>query len=191
MSQPCLPEIIETKCLVLRPYRFEDAEDVFAYAADEEWSRFLPVPRPYTEKDAIDFLARMALLDRRTHPTWAIVAGERVVGGINMRFDFDNRLGEMGWSIARPLWGRGLTTEAAQAVIDAAFNTHADLNRIRAMADARNAASHRVMEKSGMLREGTLRQNRLTRGEPMDEAWFGVLRSEWAERQVSVPLVMP
>jgi len=141
MSQPSLPEIIETKRLVLRPYRFEDVEDVLT--------------------------------------TWPIVAEQGVVGGINIRLDFQNRLGEMGWSIARPLWGRGLTTEAALAVIEAAFGTHPGLNRIRAMADARNLASHRVMEKIGMRREGTLRQNRITRAEPVDEAWFGVLRSEW------------
>ena len=181
MSQPCLPEIIETPRLVLRPYRFEDLEDVFAYAVDEDWGRFLPVPAPYSQKDAIDFIARMTLLDRRAHPAWAIVSSGRVVGGVNIRFDFANRLGEMGWSIARPLWGRGLTPEAAVAVIDAAFSTHPDLNRIRAMADARNVASHRVMEKVGMSREGTLRQNRITRGEPVDEVWFGVLRCEWAE----------
>jgi RimJ/RimL family protein N-acetyltransferase len=178
---PCLPETIETEHLLLRPYRFEDADDVLAFASDEEWGKFLPVPRPYKRTDAIEFLARMALLDRVTHPTWAIVVDERAVGGINVRFDFDGRLAEMGWSIARPLWGRGLGTEAARVVLDAAFHTHPDLNRVRAMADARNVASHRVMEKLGMRHEGTLRENRLTRGEPMDEAWFGILRSEWAE----------
>ena len=179
MSQPSLPAIIETKRLVLRPYRFEDVEDELTYATDEEWSTFLPVPRPYSRMDAIQFLARTTLLDRTVHPTWAIVAEQRVVGGINIRLEFQNRLGEMGWSIARPLWGRGLTTEAALAVIEAAFGTHPGLNRIRAMADARNLASHRVIEKIGMRREGTLRQNRITRAEPVDEAWFGVLRSEW------------
>jgi RimJ/RimL family protein N-acetyltransferase len=35
------------------------------------------------------------------------------------------------------------------------------------------------MEKLGMSREGVLRQNRVERGEPIDEAWYGVLRAEW------------
>lgn len=179
MSQPPLLETIETKRLVLRPYRFEDVEDVMSYATDEEWSRYLPVPRPYSPRDAIQFIARMTLLDRTVHPSWAMVADQRVIGGINIRFDFRNLVGEMGWSISRPFWGRGLTTEAARAVMNAAFGTHPQLNCIRAMADVRNLASHRVMEKIGMSREGTLRQNRITRGEPIDEAWFGILRSEW------------
>ncbi len=179
MSQSSLPEILETKRLVLRPYRFEDVEDVLAYATDKEWSKFLPVPRPYSRMDAIQFLARMTLLDRVVHPSWAIAVDQQVVGGINIRFDFQNRLGEIGWSIARPLWGRGLTTEAATALIEAAFDVHPHLNRIRAMADARNQASHRVMEKLGMRGEGTLRQNRITHDELVDEVWFGVLRAEW------------
>ena len=83
-----------------------------------------------------------------------------MIGGINIRFDVANRVGELGYSIARPYWGRGLATEAARAAMDAAFSAYADLNRMRAMADARNVPSLRVMEKLGMVREGVLRQNR-------------------------------
>ena len=130
MSQPPLFETIETKRLVLRPYRFEDVDDVLAYATDKEWSKFLPVPNPYSRTDAIQFIARMILLDRTTHPTWALVFQQRVVGGINIRFDFPNRVGEMGWSIGSPFWGRGLATEAAHAVMGEAFGTHEELNRV-------------------------------------------------------------
>lgn len=85
----------------------------------------------------------------------------------------------MGYSIARSYWGRGLATEAARAVMEAAFAAYASLHRIRAMAKARNISSLRVMEKLGMIREGVLRQNRLVRGECIDEVWCGVLRPEW------------
>ena len=63
--------------------------------------------------------------------------------------------------------------------MNAAFAAYFSLRRIRAMADARNTASHRVMEKIGMKREGTLRQNDLVSGKLIDEAWFGILRAEW------------
>jgi ribosomal-protein-alanine N-acetyltransferase len=94
-----------------------------------------------------------------------------------------NRVGELGYSIARTYWGRGLATEAARAAVDAAFSGYVDLNRMRAMADARNVASLRVMEKLGMVREGVLRQNRLVRGEFINEVWCGVLRTEWAAQR--------
>lgn len=173
--------MIETERLLLRPWELGDVEDVFSYARDEEWSRYLRVlPRPYERRHAEEFVARQILSNRVSRPAWAIVLDRSVVGGINLRFDFDQRLGELGYSIAREHWNEGYMTEAAGAVIDAAFSTHRDLNRMRAMADVRNVASRRVMEKLGMQAEGVLRQNRVERGEAIDEAWYGILRSEWA-----------
>jgi ribosomal-protein-alanine N-acetyltransferase len=174
-----LPEIINTERLVLRPWSFEDVPDVMSYAPDEEWARYLPVPHPYSEADAHRFIASQMLLDREQHPTWAIRHDGRTVGGINIRFLLDFRVGEIGYSIARPLWGRGLATEASQAIVTAAFSAYPHLMRIRAMADARNARSHRVLEKLGMAREGLLGKNRFVRDEFVDEVWYGVLRSEW------------
>jgi RimJ/RimL family protein N-acetyltransferase len=113
-------------------------------------------------------------------PSWAIVLGGEVVGGISLRLDFPNRLGELGYSMARRACNKRYVTEAARAVIDPAFSAHEDLNRIRAFADVGNLASQRVMEKVGMTKEGVLRQNRVKRGAPLDEAWFGILRREWS-----------
>jgi len=78
--------------------------------------------------------------------------------------------------------GTSTTYEAARAVVDAAFAAHASLRRIGAIADDRNIASHRVMEKLGMCREGTLRQSRVSSGECIDEAVFSILRPEWEAR---------
>jgi ribosomal-protein-alanine N-acetyltransferase len=180
VEQVILPEVIDTPRLRLRSWQLGDVDDVFAYAQDPEWSRFLRMlPSPYTRTDAERFIARQLLLDRRAHPAWAILLDGRGVGGINLRFNFEHRLAELGYSVARSLWNQGYVTEAARAVVDAAFETHAELDRIRAMADARNTASQRVMEKIGMTREGVLRRNRVERGEAIDEAWYGILREEW------------
>lgn len=179
MDRPQLPRALNTARLELRPFELDDADDILAYATDQEWGRFLPVPRPYERIHVVEFLARQILLDRTDHPTWAIVHQGAVVGGVNIRFDFANLIGEMGYSIARGLWGNGLTTEAARAILDSAFEVHPDLRRVRAAADARNIGSIRVMEKIGMQREALLRKDRLLRGEPWDVVWCGILREEW------------
>jgi RimJ/RimL family protein N-acetyltransferase len=68
-----LPEVIETNRLVLRPFELGDVDDVYAYAQDEEWSRFLrALPRPYERKDAEQFIARQLLLDRVAQPTVSV-----------------------------------------------------------------------------------------------------------------------
>lgn len=183
MGRNPLPEVIETARLRLRPWAIGDVDDVLSYAQDPEWSKHLRVlPRPYGRGDAERFVARQLLLDSVAHPAWAIVIEGAVSGGINIRFDFAHLLGEIGYALARVHWNRGYATEAARAVIDAAFEAHADLNRVHARADVDNRGSQRVMEKVGMTREGVLRQSRVERGEAIDEVWYGILRSEWSER---------
>jgi len=155
---------------------------VFAYAQDPEWSRYLrELPRPYTRIDAEHFIAGQVLLDRVVHPSWAVERQARVIGGINVSFNFDNAACEVGYSIAREQWNQGFCTEAAGAVIDACFTTHPGLNRVFARADERNQASQRVMAKVGMTKEGVLRQSKVERGETIDEAWWAILRSEWSQ----------
>ena len=177
------PEI-RTRRLLLRPYRFDDVGDVFAYGSDEEWARYLDVQQPYTRRSTEEDIAR-AILAGGASPMWAMVHEGRVVGGITL-IDRDAGAGELGYSLARPLWGKGLMTEAATAVLIHGFETFG-LRRIYASTDIRNTASWRVMEKLGMQREGVLRRDRLIHGELVDEVFYAILREEWSPPGVDAP----
>ena len=172
-----LPEL-HTDRLLLRPFHSGDVDDVFAYAQNPEWNRFLPVPDPYTRRDADEFVARCILADGEERFEWAVVHDGRVSGGVSLTV---HRAGvaELGYSIARPLWGQGLATEAARAIIEHAFE-NLGLVRIQAFADLRNVGSWRVMEKLGMQREGVLRSHRTLRGEPVDDVLYAIFREEWS-----------
>ena len=101
------------------------------------------------------------------------------LSGTNLNEGPSKRLS--GFSIARAHWRKGFASEVVSAVVDAAFRNIAPLARVRAMADARNAASMRVMEKVGMTRERVLGANRVVRGECIDEVWFELTRDTWAD----------
>ena len=174
-----LPEEIPTRRLLLRPFRVTDADDVFGYASDAEWRRFLPVPDPYTRHDAQAFIDMTVRSDPNVRQHWAISRDGKAIGGVNMRFFDERRIAEVGYSIAHDSWGRGYAAEAVTALIDAAFGMLPMLIRVRAFADARNARSIRVMEKAGMSREGVHRSNRFLRGKPIDELCYAILRDEW------------
>jgi [ribosomal protein S5]-alanine N-acetyltransferase len=177
-----LPRRIETDRLLLRPFQLSDVEDVFAYASDKEWARYLPVPQPYLREHAEEFVAQQRLKDWSVRPTWAVVLEDQVVGGVDLTLQLDHRRASLGYALARPQWSKGLTTEATRTVISKAYEVHGDLNRIQAWADSRNGASRRVLEKLGMTLEGVLRENSVMHGEPVDDAWYGVLRSEWSDQ---------
>ncbi len=170
---------ISTQRLLLRRFSVEDVQDVYEYANDREWQRFLPVPSPYTLEDAEKFVASTLLRDWSEGPKFAVCLDAKVVGETNIRFSAGHRIGEVGYSIARSLWGRGLVTEATRGVIAESFRVYPQLVRVRAAADAANVGSLRVMEKLGMTHEGTLRSNMFYKGQLSDAAMYAVLRDEW------------
>ncbi|MCY3505281.1 MAG: GNAT family N-acetyltransferase [Chloroflexi bacterium] len=172
-----IPEL-RTERLLLRPFHSGDVDDVFAYASNPEWSRYLPVPDPYTRRHAEEFVAGCILVDGEKRFEWAVVHEGRVSGGLSLTVRRPG-VAELGYSIARPLWGQGLTTEAARAVIAHAFE-ELGLVRIQAFADIRNAASWRVMEKLGMERIGVAHRDRLVRGERVDSVFYELLRDGWS-----------
>lgn len=175
-------KILHTKRLVLRPFAFTDVNDVLAYASDPEWSRFLPVPSPYTMKDAEEFVARNILREQDDEHGLAIELDGRVIGGIGLRLEPPIAVGSLHYSIARDHWNRGLITEAAQAVIDWGF-TEFGLEKVYSWADVDNIGSWRVMEKIGMTREGTFRSHGLNRGVRQDFHYYGILRHEWEQQR--------
>ena len=170
---------IKTERLLLRSYRLEDVDDVFAYARDPEWSRYLerlPYPEPYIREHAEKFVARRVLAAWDEDPAWAMVLDGRVVGGLGLRID--RSTGELHYGIAREQWGKGLVVEAARAVVDWGFRERG-LAKICSRADIRNRGSWRVMEKLGMTREGLFRRHLELRGERIDCVYYGLLREEW------------
>src|SRR5690606_7909277 len=98
---------------------------------------------------------------------------------------------EVKYAFAREHWGQGLATEAVRGVVAYARSAHG-MTRLIATTAPQNAASHRVLEKSGFVR-GELRENedgshtqsfewRAGRGGPARPA---------TPRRTGVPLTMP
>lgn len=91
----------------------------------------------------------------------------------------DHRSASLTYILDEFAWGHGYATEAVHALLTWGFET-LDLNRVQAEADNRNHASARVLEKSGFVHEGTLREDCVVAGEVSDSSVFGLLRREWA-----------
>ena len=142
------------------------------------------VPHPYEDGMAEEWIqAHRSGYDTRTQVTFAIVLrdGEQLVGAIGLRINKQVNKGELGYWVGRPYWNLGYATEATVAVLEYGFE-ELTLNRISAAHLARNPSSGRVMEKAGMLLEGTARQDTTKWGKYEDLVWYGVLRNDWSGR---------
>ena len=175
---------LKTERLLLRPFRLEDVNDVFEFARDPEWARFLPstVPQPYARKDAEAFVARSVLTDWETNPHWAIVLEGKVIGSIRLRIENSDQRGWLGYAIGKFHWGKGIMPEAVQVVVDWGFSERC-LAKMYSWADACNTRSWRVMEKVGMTREGLLRSHTKGRDRRRDDVYYGLLRGEWKRQR--------
>ncbi len=175
------PATIRTRRLLLRPFELKDVNDVFAYASDTEWSKFLPVASPYTIRDAEEFVARQIRKNWDEKPRFAIEFDRAVVGSVRLTIETAKSIASLRYSIARQCWNRGLMTEAVQAVVDWGFEEFG-LQKVYSRVDVANKASCRVMAKIGMTLEGTLRSHGVNRGVRHDYHQYDMLRHEW-ERQ--------
>ncbi|HSK68911.1 MAG TPA: GNAT family protein [Candidatus Limnocylindria bacterium] len=171
-----------TARLLLRAPRMADARQMFAYASDPEVARYvLWEPHGAVWETRLALHGIIARNRREFLHTFAIVTLEdsRMVGTIGLVWrDWDSKSAEVGFSIARDCWGKGLMTEALVAYLRFAF-TRLGLHRVEAQHDLRNPASGRVMEKAGMRAEGTLRGRLRYKGDYADVALYSALRDEW------------
>ncbi|MDE6708964.1 MAG: GNAT family N-acetyltransferase, partial [Oscillospiraceae bacterium] len=91
---------------------------------------------------------------------------------------------EIGYSLRKPCWSKGIMTEAFSAIIPYLFEV--GFNRIDAAHAVKNPASGRVMQKCGLKYEGTFRQFfRSTAGELLDLSFYSILREDFLSGNVS------
>lgn len=178
---------IQTDRLLLRKLTLHDAEAVFAYSRDPEVARHVLWDAHRTIGESRAYIRYMLRRYRMTEPaSWGIELKESgfIIGTIGfMWIQDDNRAAEVGYSLSRNYWGRGIMTEALGAVLDYSFNT-LNLNRVEAIHELANPASGAVMRKCGMLHEGTLREKLMNKGRYVDVELYAALRRDFTRQTI-------
>lgn len=163
-------------CVVLRPLRLGDADDVTRCCQDADSQRFTHVPVPYTRDDAVAWLTahKPSESHRATNPTWAItmpgVTADRWGGSINLELN-PGEPAVVGYMVAPWLRGRGAATRALRLACRWGFD-HAGLTAIQWSAHLGNDASRRVAENAGFRIDPEPRRGLLVRGVETDY-WSG------------------
>lgn len=84
---------------------------------------------------------------------------------------------EIGYELSKEYWGKGIASEALEAIILYGFQ-HFQLERIEALVEPANSASSKLLEKNGFKREGLLRHYEFTCGKFDDLYMYSILKGD-------------
>jgi ribosomal-protein-alanine N-acetyltransferase len=179
------PPTLETPRLVLRPATAADAPAVYLYASNPAVTRFTLFETHQAIDDSRWFVTdyvRSRYFNREPDPLAIVLKDDplgRMIGALGAHWASQpNGTMELGYSLAEPYWGRGLTTEAARALTDHVFAEYA-VERLQARVFFGNESSGRVLEKLGFRPEGVLRSLVFRRGRHWDIVMYSLLRADW------------
>jgi uncharacterized cupin superfamily protein/RimJ/RimL family protein N-acetyltransferase len=171
---------IETDRLILRPFKFSDAKNIFAYASKPNVAELVTWDphKSITEAEehikfgftgyAQGLLAPLGVC-LKTNP-------EVVIGSVGAFWSSKpHKVIELGAVLDDTFWGQGIIPEALIKLIEVSWS-HYDVERIQARCKVGNTKSRRMLEKSGMNYEGTLKKSLFCKGKAWDMEIFCVVR---------------
>ena len=153
MKEPAL----YTKRLLLRRWADADREPFARISADPEVMQYRLAPLSHRESDNLIDESE-ASFEKNGFGLWAV---ERIEDGRLLGFaglgtsDFDAAFCpavDVGWTLARDVWGHGYATEGAVAALDYAFD-RLRLDEVVAHTSERNERSRAVMRRLGMIHD--------------------------------------
>jgi len=168
--------VLATKCLTLRAPTPKDAAAFHALMSQSGVTRYSNWPDAPSKTEAERSMRWMAKLHASGKGCAWIIEDRKskaFVGAIRFNsIEKKWRCGQIGYESHPGFWGRGFMSEAVAAVVACGHDTFG-LNRIDAWTLPGNAASDRVLEKSGFRHEGVLRQRAWFKGAFHDFRMFG------------------
>ena len=176
---------LETRRMKLRKPLDKDRRGLYLLSRNEQVMRYYGMEPFKSEQDAdAEIRGFNQLYNESRGIRWIITEkdGDNYVGDIG----YHNHVGkheraEVGFKLAPERWRKGIMTEVLHKVLEYGFES-IGLNRIEALVDPRNVPSMKLLEKTGFIAEGILREYEYERGGFVDLAMLSLLAHEWRVR---------
>lgn len=170
--------VIYTERLLLRNVSKNDAADIFKLRSDKRIMQFIDRPMATTEQDAINYIGVIALaLQNKSGITWAISLKDdpALIGTIGFwRIVNEHYRAEIGYMLHSDFQSKGLMHEAMKPVLDYGFNVM-QLHSVEAHINPGNAASRKILEKNGFIKEAHFKENHFFDGKFFDSVVYSLL----------------
>jgi len=142
--------VLTTERLTLRQLVIADEQEIFTLRSDGEINKYLDRQVSNTIDDARNFINKVnENINKNDSLYWAITLSDRnILAGTICLFGFsdENNKCEIGYELLTNFQGQGIMKEAAEKVIDYAFNT-IKVQKIEAFLHRDNRRSIKLLEK--------------------------------------------
>ena len=142
--------ILTTERLTLRQLIMNDEQEIFTLRSDSEINKYLDRQVSNTIDDARNFINKInESINKNDSIYWAITfSAKNILVGTICLFGFSDENGscEIGYELLTNFQGQGIMREAAEKVIDYAFNT-IKVKKIEAFLHRDNQNSIKLLEK--------------------------------------------
>ncbi|WP_121662064.1 GNAT family N-acetyltransferase [Metabacillus litoralis] len=173
--------IIETERLILRGVTIEDANDMFKYLSDKEVVKYMGLASCQTVRDVLDEINWYKTIRKDgTGIRWGVtLKGDgKIIGSCGfLNMVTKHHRAEVGFELNKDYWGKGIASEALEAVVKFGFH-HYQLERIEALIEPANLPSQKLVEKQGFTREGLLRHYEYTCGKFDDLYMYSIIKGD-------------
>ncbi len=174
---------LETKRLILRRPQLIDAEDMFNnWACSEKVTKYLSWKSHTSIEQTKSLLTIWEKESQKINNyNWLIVLKEtnKPIGGISVVNINENTNSVMlGYCLGESWWGKELTKEALERVIEFLFN-EVEVNMISATHDPLNPNSGKVMKKCLMHYDGRIRSSYINNQGLCDEVWYTITKEDY------------
>lgn len=142
--------ILKTKRLVLRPFRMEDVQDVYAWCSDPLVFQYMGI-YPHRDIKTTEKLLRHWIQKERNY-SWAITLEDKAIGEARVIKDLPEHGFELGITLNRSYWRKGYMKEALTEILRFLFSSgyqyaYAETNK-------ENLAAQRLFLSLGFQRTG-------------------------------------
>jgi RimJ/RimL family protein N-acetyltransferase len=176
---------IRTQRLLIRPFEPGDAAGLALRRNDPEVARYQNWTLPYASELAQKVVDELLAMDGPVNEDWwmAIVCDAEtgtVYGDLALHLSWEGRTAEVGYTLAREHWGKGIATEALEALVAYLFED-LGVTRVFGMLHPDNIASAMVLERTGFQFEGHTKLSYWVGDDNSDDWIYGLVRSDWEE----------
>ncbi len=148
---------IETNRLQLRPVNKLDVESIFEIRSNPRTMHFIPRPMTQNLDDAMDVINQIEEgIATKTKINWAITMKKnttQLIGVIGyVSINPNNHRAEIGYVLNEKFHGKGIMTEAVNAVVDFGFKEF-NFHSIEAVINPKNQPSINVVTQCGFTKD--------------------------------------